>query len=140
MGLGLSISSLRARRFAPALAVSLYHMELRIQGDKHEIVEGDEVLASARLYRPYDELLRSHGITPNPPMPMVLSDLEGSGNPQAMAMLTRHFVKLSKDCPIHCSVMHANPKRADLLKAYKRLGCRETMTMLVLGGDGSETV
>lgn len=110
-------------------------MTLRIEGENHAIVDGETVLASARLFRPYDDLLRLHGIIPNPPFPMILTDLDGFGNAQAMAMLTNHFVEMSKKVPIHCCVMEDNPKRDKLLKVYARLGAKRTMQMLVLGAN-----
>ena len=107
-------------------------MTLRISGEIHEVVEGETVLASARLYRPYDDLLRLHGIIPNPPMPLVLSDLEGSGNGEAMTILVRHFQEIARTTPIHASVMDDNPKREKLIRRYTAFGMKQTMVMMVM--------
>jgi len=69
---------------------------------------------------------------------MVLTDLDGTGNPEAMAMLTGYFVELSKSIPIHCHVIHDNPKRDKLLKVYKNLGARPSMYGLILGAPDVE--
>lgn len=113
-------------------------MELLTLGEWHVVIDDGEVLAEARLYRPYDALLRKAGVTPNPPMPLILTDLDGAGSPEAMAMLTHHFVDMSKKVPIHCCVLSASPKKAKLERVYKHLGARPTMQMLVLGADAVE--
>lgn len=78
-------------------------------------------------------MLRAANLIPNPPMPLILTDLEGTGNAEAMAMLTSHFIALSKDTPLQVAVAYSNPKFDKLLKVYKRMGCKPVCLMMNLG-------
>lgn len=79
-------------------------------------VEDGRVVASMSIYR----LNKT----------MIATDLEGTGNPQAIAMGLTALKELSAIEPVLIGVDLSNPKADRLMKAYERFGARKVMMMM----------
>jgi len=64
---------------------------------------------------------------------LVVSDLQGEGNPGDLLAAFRAIQEVAKVRPVFLTVSHDNPRKEQLMRVYKRLGAKENAMLFTVG-------